>query len=204
MFLAVAYGIAIAVGSFILLTGGFRTPFALPALLIMMFSPSLGAILATRLVDHKSLRVNGIAKGRLVHYLFGWTYPFIVTLIGLVLVSALGTATLSFDNLVEVMPTVPGISRSTLAVLTTVNLLLAPFINFVPSLGEEYGWRGFLQPILTGYQLFHNYVRPHEALKGLTPSEAAGIEVKGENKWITIIQNATMKNRPRGTRNMDT
>ena len=48
-------------------------------------------------------------------------------------------------------------------------------------------------PILTGMQIFHNYVRPHEALKGRTPSEAAGIEVKGENKWITIIQNASKK-----------
>jgi len=47
-------------------------------------------------------------------------------------------------------------------------------------------------PILTGYQLFHNYIRPHEALNGRTPSEAAGIEVQGENKWITLIQNASV------------
>lgn len=45
-------------------------------------------------------------------------------------------------------------------------------------------------PILTGMQIYHNYVRPHEALNGRTPSEAAGITVKGENKWLTIIQNA--------------
>jgi len=46
-------------------------------------------------------------------------------------------------------------------------------------------------PILKGYQIFHNYMRPHEALDGKTPSEACGIEVKGENKWITLIQNAS-------------
>ena len=46
-------------------------------------------------------------------------------------------------------------------------------------------------PILKGYQLFHNYVRPHEALGGRTPSEAAGIKIEGENKWITLIQNAS-------------
>jgi len=46
-------------------------------------------------------------------------------------------------------------------------------------------------PILTGYLLFHNYIRPHMALKGNTPAEVAGIEVKGENKWLTIIQNAS-------------
>jgi len=47
--------------------------------------------------------------------------------------------------------------------------------------------------ILTGTQIFHNYFRPHEALKGETPAEKAGIKVKGKNKWITIIQNASRK-----------
>jgi hypothetical protein len=46
-------------------------------------------------------------------------------------------------------------------------------------------------PILSGMQIYHNYVRPHEALKGRTPSELAGIEVKGKDKWLTIIQNAS-------------
>jgi putative transposase len=45
-------------------------------------------------------------------------------------------------------------------------------------------------PILRGYQVFHNYIRPHMALDGRTPAEAAGIQVKGNDKWLTIIQNA--------------
>jgi transposase-like protein len=48
-------------------------------------------------------------------------------------------------------------------------------------------------PILTGYQLFHNYIRPHMALDGRTPADAAGIEIKGKNKWLTLIQNASSK-----------
>jgi transposase-like protein len=44
--------------------------------------------------------------------------------------------------------------------------------------------------ILSGYKLFHNYIRPHEGLDGKTPSEACGIEVKGNDKWLTLIQNA--------------
>ena len=47
-------------------------------------------------------------------------------------------------------------------------------------------------PILRGYRIFHSYIRPHEALNCRTPAEACGIEVKGENKWITLIQNASM------------
>jgi putative transposase len=45
-------------------------------------------------------------------------------------------------------------------------------------------------PILPGYQLFHNYIRPHMALNGKTPAEKCGIVIKGENKWQTLIENA--------------
>jgi hypothetical protein len=47
-------------------------------------------------------------------------------------------------------------------------------------------------PILKGYQLYHNYFREHEGLNGRTPAEIAGIKIEGENKWITLIQNAKM------------
>ncbi len=47
-------------------------------------------------------------------------------------------------------------------------------------------------PILKGYQIFHNYLRPHMALDGQTPANKAGIKVEGENKWITLIQNASI------------
>lgn len=36
--------------------------------------------------------------------------------------------------------------------------------------------------ILSGYQIYHNYIRPHESLDGKTPAEACGIEIKGDNK----------------------
>ncbi|VVB72518.1 Uncharacterised protein [uncultured archaeon] len=49
--------------------------------------------------------------------------------------------------------------------------------------------------ILQGMQVFHNFIRPHEGLDGKTPAEACGIEIKGENKWITLIQNASVKER---------
>jgi len=45
-------------------------------------------------------------------------------------------------------------------------------------------------PILAGYQIFHNYIRPHMALKGKTPSDMAGIKIEGKDKWLTLIQNA--------------
>jgi putative transposase len=47
--------------------------------------------------------------------------------------------------------------------------------------------------ILQGYQLFHNYLRPHESLDGKTPAEACGIKIEGQNKWKTLIQNASRR-----------
>ena len=41
------------------------------------------------------------------------------------------------------------------------------------------------------YECTHNYVRPHMALDGKTPADMCGIEVKGNDKWKTLIQNAS-------------
>jgi transposase-like protein len=47
-------------------------------------------------------------------------------------------------------------------------------------------------PILEWMQVYHNFIKPHEGLGRKTPAEACGIVVDGENKWITLIQNAAM------------
>ena len=45
--------------------------------------------------------------------------------------------------------------------------------------------------ILQGYQLFHNFIREHQALNNRTPAEACRITIEGKNKWKTLIQNAS-------------
>ncbi|MDE1812779.1 MAG: IS6 family transposase [Thaumarchaeota archaeon] len=48
-------------------------------------------------------------------------------------------------------------------------------------------------PILKGYQIYHNYFRTHEGLDGKTPAQACGIEIQGDNKWKTFIENASRR-----------
>jgi hypothetical protein len=48
-------------------------------------------------------------------------------------------------------------------------------------------------PILTGLQIYHNYVRPHMALDGKTPADLCGIKIEGKDRWLTLIQNAVKK-----------
>jgi transposase-like protein/ribosomal protein L37AE/L43A len=45
-------------------------------------------------------------------------------------------------------------------------------------------------PIIEGYKIYHNFVRPHHALDGKTPADIASITVEGKNKWRTLIENA--------------
>jgi len=45
--------------------------------------------------------------------------------------------------------------------------------------------------ILDGQRIYYNHIRPHQGLNGKTPAEACGIGVKGENKWIALIQRAS-------------
>jgi putative transposase len=52
-------------------------------------------------------------------------------------------------------------------------------------------------PLIKGMQIYHNYIRPHMGLNGVTPAEKAGINIEGRDKWVTLIQNATEKCRKR-------
>ncbi len=50
-----------------------------------------------------------------------------------------------------------------------------------------------LKSARTGIKLYHNFIRPHSSLDNDTPYDRAGIEIKGNNKWLVIIQNASIK-----------
>ena len=46
-------------------------------------------------------------------------------------------------------------------------------------------------PAIAGIKIHHNFIKPHMGLNGDTPADRAGIEIKGGNKWKTIIENAS-------------
>jgi putative transposase len=61
--------------------------------------------------------------------------------------------------------------------------------------GREKTIRGLKKvdtPILKGMQIYHNYIRQHQGLQEkMTPAEKCGIQIEGDNKWLTLIQNAS-------------
>ena len=54
------------------------------------------------------------------------------------------------------------------------------------------GLKKFDTPLIDGMKAYYNYAKKHGSLNGRTPAEEALIEVDGKNKWITLIQNASL------------
>jgi transposase-like protein len=52
------------------------------------------------------------------------------------------------------------------------------------------GWKKMNTALAEGQRIQYNFVKPHEALQGQTPAKKVGLEIKGKNKWITLIENA--------------
>ena len=52
-------------------------------------------------------------------------------------------------------------------------------------------------PLITGFFVYYNFVRPHSSLNERTPAEAAGVIIHGADKWRTIIGNASLAARAR-------
>ena len=51
-------------------------------------------------------------------------------------------------------------------------------------------------PILPMNQIYYNFIRPHQALKGKTPAEMAGVGIDGENKWMGLIERSAKRRSP--------
>jgi len=56
-------------------------------------------------------------------------------------------------------------------------------------------------PIVEGHRLYYNFIKPHEALEGRTPSEEAGITIEGKDKWLTLMRNAIQYTRVQQKKN---
>lgn len=53
------------------------------------------------------------------------------------------------------------------------------------------GLKSDVSPAIAGIRIYHNYIREHMALNNDTPADRAGIIIQGDDKWMTIIENAS-------------
>jgi len=165
VFLAFAFGIAWATGLVIALTGGLaNSPQLTPGLPLAgvllatgyMWAPGLAHLL-TRLVTREGwhdlyLRPN-ILRGW-PYWLAGWLLPAVATILGAALFFALFPQ--YFDPSLKMLrdmlaksPTPTVIDPwMIVAAQIAVGIVIAPFVNGLFTLGEEFGWRAYLLPRL--------------------------------------------------------
>ena len=55
-------------------------------------------------------------------------------------------------------------------------------------------------PLIMGFFVYYNFVRPHSSLRKRTPVAEAGIIIHGDDEWKTIIGNASLATKAKEAR----
>ncbi|GGC87657.1 hypothetical protein GCM10011512_13260 [Tersicoccus solisilvae] len=163
LFLAIAFGFSWSVGLGLALAGGLRSPALSLLLLIYMLGPGIAALVVSRWVDRpdsipRSLGISQVRPvGRFILLLLGAIVLAVALVLGALAVgSLLGlyhadlTGFSGFRAYLEqVAPAaLTRVSIGTVVLLQFLNVGIGAFVNLVPALGEELGWRGWLLPAL--------------------------------------------------------
>lgn len=157
IFIAFAYGIAIATGLVIYLTGGFiNSPVIIPganvtlavalAAVVYMSAPTLANVL-TRTITREGWKDTWLRPrlhGGWPFWLAAWVLPSILTLLGgatYFLIFPQHFSTVQIDLL-----SASGYSNPWLLIISQLGLgvLISPFVNGLFTFGEEFGWRAYL------------------------------------------------------------
>jgi len=168
IFLAFAFGISWATALVIFLTGGLENSPTIPIdgaevtlayillATVYMFGPAVANVLTrilTREGKENLLLKPNFNHGRWKMYLAGWFLPGVLTIIGIIVYFLLFPS--QYDSNLTMLSEQISQSGNTnlnpwiVVILQILQaLLLTPLLNAIPTFGEEFGWRGYLQPKL--------------------------------------------------------
>jgi len=162
LFTLIAAALAWIIASPLWISGlGLAMPGAPALLVLMMFAPALAALLTEKLVPsgERFARVVTLrpASG-FSHWarygLVAWLGPIIASVAAVALSIATGVLVVDlreFSGFAEQLEQLGATDLPPVGLLVGIQLasmVVAPFINVIPALGEEIGWRGYLQPRL--------------------------------------------------------
>jgi membrane protease YdiL (CAAX protease family) len=164
VFLVVSFGVSWAIGAWLCSEGGLAGAGAFATLYMtgFMFGPAIGAIVATILFDRsRALTALGFKPGRagpiVVWTIWGWLVPVVLTALASVVTLVLtrsepADAAAALAAVVEASgQEVPMSPEMLLTLQLAIGVPVGILINTVLlTISEELGWRGWLQPRLSG------------------------------------------------------
>ena len=166
LYLLFAFGIAWATGLVIFLTGGLaNNPLALPLEVVGYMGAPAMAHLLTRLVTREGwhdLYLRPKFRRGWRYWLICWVAPGVLTIVGMAVFfvlfpqyfdPALGNVQKLLQSAAaragQAASAVTQMSPWTIVLVQTLQaIVIAPIINGLPTLGEEFGWRAYLLPKL--------------------------------------------------------
>ncbi|WP_188192938.1 CPBP family intramembrane glutamic endopeptidase [Nonomuraea sp. SYSU D8015] len=163
IFIVLAFGLSWAAVLPVWLDGGLSSPLTPGLATLMMFTPTAG-VLGVWAVSRKPFKewaretglTLGERRGRTgALVLAAWLGVPLLVFLSVAVSAVLGLASLDLGGLSMLRATLEGrgvqvpADLGTVAVLQVVVAVVAgPVLNAIPSLGEEWGWRGWLAPRL--------------------------------------------------------
>jgi membrane protease YdiL (CAAX protease family) len=166
LYLLFAFGIAWATGLVIFLTGGLaNNPLALPLEAVTYMGAPAAAHLLTRLLTHEgwqNLYLRPKFRRGWRYWLICWVAPAVFTILGMVVFFAIFPQYFdphlgNVQKLLQSAATQSGQAGSMVTMMnpwlivlaqTAQAIVIAPILNGIPTLGEEFGWRAYLLPKL--------------------------------------------------------